>query len=49
MLDRHEFRDRCYAILQAHTAITHPLVAELVRPVPNRELQALTLRLSVAR
>jgi pyrroloquinoline-quinone synthase len=45
MLSKPEFRDRCYAIIEEHTSVAHPLVAELVKPVANWELlQALTLQ-----
>jgi pyrroloquinoline-quinone synthase len=45
MLSKQEFRDRCYAIIDEHTSVAHPLVAELVKPVANWDLlQALTLQ-----
>ncbi len=45
MLTRPEFRDKCYQIIDDHTSVTHPLVAELVKPEANWDLlQALTLQ-----
>ena len=45
MLSKQEFRDRCYAIIDEHTSVAHPMVAELVKPVANWELlHALTLQ-----
>ncbi|MFI1221120.1 MULTISPECIES: TenA family transcriptional regulator [unclassified Streptomyces] len=45
MLTRPEFRDRCYEIIDEHTSVAHPLVAELVKPEANWDLlQALTLQ-----
>ncbi|MFD9895019.1 TenA family transcriptional regulator [Amycolatopsis sp. NPDC059027] len=45
MLSKDEFKKRCYATIEAHTSVAHPLVAELVKPEANWELlQALTLQ-----
>ncbi|MFE0025043.1 TenA family transcriptional regulator [Amycolatopsis sp. NPDC059021] len=45
MLSKDEFKKRCYATIEEHTSVTHPLVAELVKPEANWELlQALTLQ-----
>ena len=45
MLNREEFRDELYRVLDEGTSISHPLVAELVQPKPNWDLlQALTLQ-----
>lgn len=45
MLSKVEFKDRCYAVIDEHTSVAHPLVAELVKPQANLELlQALTLQ-----
>ena len=45
MRDRNEFRDQLYAVLEAHTSVDHPLVAELIQPTPNWPLlQTLTLQ-----
>lgn len=45
MLNRDEFRDELYQVLEEGTSISHPLVAELVQPKANWDLlQALTLQ-----
>ncbi len=45
MLSREDFRDELYLVLEEGTSVSHPLVAELVRPEANWDLlQALTLQ-----
>lgn len=45
MLSNNEFRTRCYELIDQHTSVTHPLVAELMKPQANWDLlQALTLQ-----
>ncbi|MGK5730422.1 TenA family transcriptional regulator [Streptomyces sp. URMC 124] len=38
MLDRKEFRDKLYQILDENTSVAHPLVMELVKPKANWDL-----------
>lgn len=45
MLSKDEFKKQCYATIEKHTSVAHPLVAELVKPEANWELlQAMTLQ-----
>jgi pyrroloquinoline-quinone synthase len=45
MLSKKEFKNRCYTVLDEHTSVAHPLVAELVKPQANWELiRVLTLQ-----